>query len=155
MISKILIANRGEIAVRVIRACREMNIASVAVYSESDRDSLHVRMADEAVCIGPPLPGRSYLNISNVISAALVTGSEAVHPGYGFLSENDKFAEMCAANGLIFIGPPARAMRLMGNKVQARETMLASGVPVVPGSRGIIGEARQALQIAVKLATRY
>ncbi|WP_166511600.1 acetyl-CoA carboxylase biotin carboxylase subunit [Desulfallas thermosapovorans] len=151
MISKILIANRGEIAVRIIRACREMNIASVAVYSESDRDSLHVRMADEAVCIGPPPPGRSYLNISNVISAALITRADAIHPGYGFLSENDKFAEICAANGLIFIGPPAEAMRLMGNKVQARETMLASGVPVVPGSRGVISDAGQALQVAAEI----
>jgi len=148
MFGKILIANRGEIAIRIIRACRELNIKTAAVFSEADRDSLHVRMADEAVCIGPPPPGRSYLNISNMISAAMVTGADAVHPGYGFLAENDRFAELCAANGLVFIGPPVKAMRLMGNKVRARETMQASGVPVVPGSEGLTGDAGQALQVA-------
>ena len=148
MFDKILIANRGEIAIRIIRACRELNIMTVAVFSEADRDSLHVRMADQAVCIGPPPPGRSYLNIANIISAAIVTGAEAIHPGYGFLAENDRFAELCAANGIVFIGPPVEAMRLMGNKVQARETMQASGVPVVPGSEGLISDAGQALQVA-------
>jgi acetyl-CoA carboxylase biotin carboxylase subunit len=151
MFNKILIANRGEIAVRIIRACREMNIRSVAVYSEADRDGLHVRMADEAVCIGPPPPGRSYLNIANIVSAALVTGADAVHPGYGFLAENERFAEMCAANGISFIGPPAEAIRLMGNKVQARKTMQDAGVPLVPGSHGSIGDAGQALQVAEKI----
>ncbi|SFR02664.1 acetyl-CoA carboxylase biotin carboxylase subunit [Desulfoscipio geothermicus] len=148
MFDKILIANRGEIAVRVIRACREMNIKSVAVYSEADRDSLHVHLADEAVCIGPPPPGRSYLNISNIISAAQVTGADAIHPGYGFLSENARFAEMCAANEIVFIGPPPEAMRLMGNKVRARETMQQVGVSVVPGSRGLVQDTDQALRIA-------
>ncbi|KJS14177.1 MAG: acetyl-CoA carboxylase [Peptococcaceae bacterium BRH_c8a] len=151
MFDKILIANRGEIAIRIIRACRELNIKTVAVFSEADRDSLHVRMADEALCIGPPPPGRSYLNIANIISAALVTGAEAIHPGYGFLSENDRFAELCAANRIVFIGPPVEAMRLMGNKVQARETMQASGVPVVPGSEGLINDADQALQVAKEI----
>ena len=151
MFDKILIANRGEIAIRIIRACRELNIKTVAVFSEADRDSLHLRMADEALCIGPPPPGRSYLNIANIISAALVTGAEAIHPGYGFLSENDRFAELCAANRIVFIGPPVEAMRLMGNKVQARETMQASGVPVVPGSEGLINDADQALQVAKEI----
>ncbi|KJS78524.1 MAG: acetyl-CoA carboxylase [Desulfotomaculum sp. BICA1-6] len=151
MFDKILIANRGEIAVRIIRACRELNIKTVAVFSEADRDSLHVRMADEALCIGPPPPGRSYLNIANIISAALVTGAEAIHPGYGFLAENDRFAELCAANRIVFIGPPVEAMRLMGNKVQARETMQASGVPVVPGSEGLINDADQALLVAKEI----
>jgi acetyl-CoA carboxylase biotin carboxylase subunit len=151
MFNKILIANRGEIAVRVIRACREMNIKSVAVYSEADRDSLHVRLADEAVCIGPPPPGRSYLNINNIISAAQVTGANAIHPGYGFLSENARFAEMCAANEIVFIGPPPEAMRLMGNKVRARETMRQVGVSVVPGSRGLVQDTGQALQIAEEI----
>lgn len=151
MLDKILIANRGEIAVRIIRACREMNIRTVAVFSEADRDSLHVRMADESLCIGPPPPGRSYLNIANIISAAMVTGADAIHPGYGFLAENDRFAELCAANGIVFIGPPADAMRLMGNKVQARETMQAAGVPVVPGSQGLIADAAQALRVAEEI----
>lgn len=148
MFNKILIANRGEIAVRIIRACREMDIKAVAVYSEADRESLHVRMADESVCIGPPSPGRSYLNIANIVSAAKITGADAVHPGYGFLAENELFAEMCAANGLTFIGPPARAIRTMGNKVLAREAMQAAGVPLVPGSEGLNGDKKQALQVA-------
>lgn len=151
MFKKILIANRGEIAIRIIRACREMNIETVAVYSEADRNSLYVRMADEAVCVGPPQPGRSYLNIANIIGAAEITGAEAIHPGYGFLSENAKFAEMCAANDITFIGPTANAMRLMGNKVQARETMMEVGVPVVPGSQGLIKDADQAVEIAEKI----
>lgn len=151
MFDKILIANRGEIAIRIIRACREMNIKTVAVFSEADRDSLHTRMADEAVCIGPPQPGRSYLNIAHIISAAMVTGAGAIHPGYGFLAENDRFAELCAANGIVFIGPPVEAMRLMGNKVQARETMQQAGVPVVPGSQGLIVDAAQALRVAEEI----
>lgn len=151
MFNKVLIANRGEIAVRIIRASREMNIKSVAVYSEADRNSLHVSMADEAVCIGPPPPGRSYLHITNIISAANITGADAIHPGYGFLAENAKFAEMCATNDIAFIGPPAEAMHLMGNKVQARETMISVGVPVVPGSQGLVSEAGQALKIAAEI----
>jgi len=151
MFDKILVANRGEIAVRIIRACREMNIKTVAVFSEADRDSLHTQMADEAICIGPPPPGRSYLNISNIISAAQISKADAIHPGYGFLAENYKFAEMCAAHGLVFIGPPVEAMRLMGNKVKAREAMQAVGVPVVPGSDGPVAHSAQALRVAQKI----
>lgn len=151
MFSKILIANRGEIAVRIIRACREMNIKTVAVYSEADREALHVRLADEAVCVGPPAPGRSYLNIANIISAAQVTGAQAVHPGYGFLAENEKFAALCADNNLTYIGPPARAIYLMGNKVEARKTMEQAGVPLVPGSRGAVSGAEEALRVAEEI----
>ncbi len=151
MFDKILVANRGEIAVRIIRACREMNIKTVAVFSEADRDSLHTQMADEAICIGPPPPGRSYLNISNIISAAQISKADAIHPGYGFLAENYKFAEMCAAHGLVFIGPPVEAMRLMGNKVKAREAMQAAGVPVVPGSDGPVAQSDRALRVAQKI----
>ncbi|BAF59356.1 MAG: acetyl-CoA carboxylase biotin carboxylase subunit [Pelotomaculum sp.] len=148
MFKKILIANRGEIAVRIIRACREMNISTVAVYSEADRDSLHVWWADEAYCIGPAPSAKSYLNITNIISAALISGADAVHPGYGFLAENANFAEICASCGLVFIGPPPAAMQRMGEKALARETMLKAGVPVVPGSEGVIKDAAQALKLA-------
>jgi len=145
---KVLIANRGEIAVRIIRACRELEIETVAVFSEADRDALHVKLADEAVCIGPPPAGRSYLNIPNIIAAAQVTGADAVHPGYGFLAENAYFAEMCATSGLTFIGPSPRAIQLMGDKARARNTMLQAGVPVVPGSEGVVGKVEEALDIA-------
>jgi acetyl-CoA carboxylase, biotin carboxylase subunit len=137
MFKKVLIANRGEIALRVIRACREMGLESVAVHSTADADALHVKFADQAVCIGPP-PGRqSYLNIPMIISAAEVTGADAVHPGYGFLSENPEFAEVCRKCNLTWIGPPPDAMRLMGDKIRAREAMSKAGVPVLPGSTGL------------------
>ncbi|MGD0621644.1 MAG: acetyl-CoA carboxylase biotin carboxylase subunit [Thermacetogeniaceae bacterium] len=148
MFKKILIANRGEIAVRIIRSCQEMNIKTVAVYSEADRDALHVRMADEAVCIGAPQPSRSYLNIPNIISAAVSRGVEAIHPGYGFLSENPYFAEICETSGIKFIGPPASAIEAMGAKARARELMAAAGVPVVPGSPGLVTRDDGIAQIA-------
>ncbi|MGI0150027.1 MAG: biotin carboxylase N-terminal domain-containing protein, partial [Thermoplasmata archaeon] len=134
MFRKILIANRGEIAVRVIRACREMGITAVAVYSEADRDALHVRLADEARAIGPPPPGQSYLSVERILAAAKASGAEAIPPGYGFLSENPLLPEGCEAAGVVFIGPGASAMRLMGNKVLAREAMAAAGVPITPGT---------------------
>src|SRR5690348_14920443 len=134
MFRKILIANRGEIALRVIRACREMGIHSVIAHSEADRDSLPVRMADEHICIGPGASGKSYLNIPNIISAAMITGADAIHPGYGFLSENTAFAEICADAGLTFIGPTAPVMALMGDKVAARESMQELGLPMLPGT---------------------
>jgi len=133
MFQKILIANRGEIALRVLTACKDLGIRTVAVYSEADRDSLLVRLADEAVCIGPPRALDSYLNVPSVISAAEITGVEAIHPGYGFLSENAAFAEVCEVSGLSFIGPSAEAIRLMGDKAQARKAMKAAGVPILPG----------------------
>jgi len=151
MFKKILIANRGEIAVRIIRACREMNISTVAVYSEADQDSLHVWWADEAYCIGPAPSAKSYLNFTNIISAALVSGADAIHPGYGFLSENADFAEVCSTCGITFIGPPVKAIQRMGAKALARETMIKAGVPVVPGSEGIIEDTNQALQLAVEI----
>jgi acetyl-CoA carboxylase biotin carboxylase subunit len=138
MFRKILIANRGEIALRVICACKELGIATVAVYSEADRNSLHVRFADEAVCIGPPRSSESYLNIPHVISAAEITNVDAVHPGYGFLSENTNFAEVCEASHLAFIGPSAEMLRLMGEKERARREMSAAGLPIVPGTEGIV-----------------
>lgn len=148
MISKLLIANRGEIALRIIRAARELGIRTVAVYSEADKTSLHVRFADEAVCIGPP-PGKlSYLNIPSIIAAAEVTNADAVHPGYGFLSENETFAEICKESNLTFVGPPPDAIARMGNKSVAKETMRAAGVPVVPGSDGIVATIEQARKVA-------
>ncbi len=150
MFKKILIANRGEIAVRIIRACREMKIKTVAVYSTADAESLHVQMADEAVCIGPPAPKDSYLHAPNIISAAHITGAEAVHPGIGFLSERPSFAEACEACGLKFIGPSAASMERMGDKSAARETMSKAGVPVIPGSAGAIATEQDALRFAQK-----
>jgi acetyl-CoA carboxylase biotin carboxylase subunit len=140
MFRKILIANRGEIALRVICACKELDIATVAVYSEADRNSLHVRFADEAVCIGPARSSDSYLNIPHVISAAEITDVDAIHPGYGFLSENANFAEVCEASHITFIGPTPEILRMMGEKDQARREMAAAGVPIVPGSEGIVGD---------------
>ncbi len=134
MFSKVLVANRGEVAVRVIRACRELGVRTVAVYSEADRESLHVRLADEAVCVGPPPSARSYNNIPNIVSAALITGAEAIHPGWGFLAENHFFAEICAGYGVTFIGPNAETIEQLGGKTQARQTMRQAGLPVLPGS---------------------
>ena len=151
MFNKILIANRGEIALRVMRACREMGIKTVAVFSEADKASAHVSFADEAICIGPAPSNRSYLNIPNIISAAKVSGAEAIHPGYGFLAENASFAEMCEEAGIVFIGPSAYAMETMGAKAKARETMIKAGVPVVPGSEGIITSEEEAIAIAKKI----
>ncbi|KGK89186.1 MULTISPECIES: acetyl-CoA carboxylase biotin carboxylase subunit [unclassified Clostridium] len=133
MFKKILIANRGEIAVRIIRACREMGIETVAVYSTADKDALHVQMADEAVCIGPPASKDSYLNVKNILSATVLTGAEAIHPGFGFLSENSKFAQMCNECNITFIGPDAETIDSMGNKSNARKMMIESGIPVIPG----------------------
>ena len=134
MIQKLLIANRGEIAVRIIRACREMGIESVAVYSEADQESLHTQLADEAVCIGPSASSESYLNMENIISAAMVTGADAIHPGFGFLSENAKFAQLCERCGITFVGPKSSVIQCLGNKQEARNTMTAAGVPVIPGT---------------------
>eukprot|EP01031_Cornospumella_fuschlensis_P044004 gene44003-biopygen35105 len=136
MFKKILIANRGEIACRVIKTARKMGIKTVAVYSDADRDSLHVQIADEAVNIGPPAAKKSYLNVANILKAAADTGCDAVHPGYGFLSENADFAEACAAAGIAFIGPPASAIRAMGSKAESKRLMVAAGVPTVPGYHG-------------------
>src|ERR1700719_1988180 len=141
MFRKILIANRGEIALRVLCACRELDIPTVAVFSEADRNALHVRFADEAVCIGPPRSSDSYLNIPHVISAAEITDVDAIHPGYGFLSENANFAEVCEASHITFIGPSPDMLRLMGEKEHARREMATAGVPIVPGSDGIVGDA--------------
>ena len=151
MFSKILIANRGEIALRIIRACREMNIQTVAVYSEADRDSLHVRFADEAVCIGPAVSSESYLNIPAIISAAEVTDVEAIHPGYGFLAENAHFAEVCESCNITFIGPSPESIRAMGDKVAAKDTMRRIGVPLTPGGKGVIKTKEEAIETAKKI----
>ncbi len=151
MFSKILIANRGEIALRIIRTCREMNIQTVAVYSEVDRDSLHVRFADEAVCIGPAPSKESYLNIPAIISAAEITDVEAIHPGYGFLAENAHFAEICESCNITFIGPGPQAIRAMGDKVAARETMRKIGVPIASGGKGVIQSKEEAIAIAKEI----
>jgi len=148
MFSKVLIANRGEIAVRIIAACRELGISTVAVHSEADRESLHVKLADESVCIGPADSTSSYLNITSVMSAARITGAKAIHPGYGFLAENAHFAEIVGECGLTFIGPSADAIRLMGNKSQARRTVAAAEVPILPGSDGPLASSAQAMEIA-------
>lgn len=151
MFKKILIANRGEIAMRVIYACREMGIKTVAVYSEADENSLHVRFADEDVCIGPPRAGQSYLNVPAVISAAEITGADAIHPGYGFLSESAYLAEVCEACHIKFIGPDPRVIRLMGDKARARRVMKKAGVPVLPGSDGILDSEERALKVAKEI----
>ena len=141
MFQKILIANRGEIALRVQRACRELGIKTVAVHSEADAEAKYVKLADESVCIGPPPPDQSYLNIPAIISAAEVTDAEAIHPGYGFLSENPDFAERVDKSGFVFIGPNAETIRLMGDKVNAKAAMKKAGIPCVPGSEGALPEA--------------
>ena len=148
MFKKVLIANRGEIALRVMRACRELGIGTVAVYSEADADSLHVRLADQSVCIGPSRSRDSYLNIPRVMSAAQITNADAIHPGYGFLAENFQFAEACESSGIIWIGPPSSAIRDMGDKAVARSLMQQAGVPVVPGSQGVITTAEEAASLA-------
>ena len=148
MFKKILIANRGEIAVRIIRACREMGIITVAVYSEADREALHVQLADEAVCIGSAASKDSYLNIQNILSATVLTGAEAIHPGFGFLSENSKFAKMCKECNITFIGPDAESIDLMGNKAKAREVMMEAGVPVIPGTEGALKNENYAAEMA-------
>ena len=151
MFDKILIANRGEIALRVIRACRELGIRTVAVYSQADRDSLHVRFSDEDICIGPPPSRESYLNIPRIAAAAEITGADAIHPGYGFLAENAEFAEICESTGIIFIGPTADQIRRMGDKAEARRTMIEAGVPVIPGSHGTVDTPEDALAEADRI----
>lgn len=151
MIHKILIANRGEIAVRIIRACRELGIQSVAVYSEADKDALHAQLADEAVCIGPAASKDSYLNMENIISATINTGAEAIHPGFGFLSENQKFAKLCEECNITFIGPSSEIIRKMGNKTEARNTMMEAGVTVIPGWNANIESVEEGKEIAAKL----
>ncbi len=148
MFKKVLIANRGEIALRVIRACRELGIETVAVYSEADRESLHVRFADDDVCIGPPASRDSYLRIPRLIAAAEITGADAIHPGYGFLAENAEFAETCAASGITFIGPTPEQIRVMGDKASARRAMAECGVPIVPGTPGPVEDSDEALEFA-------
>ncbi|MGG5358157.1 MULTISPECIES: acetyl-CoA carboxylase biotin carboxylase subunit [unclassified Enterococcus] len=151
MFSKVLIANRGEIAVRIIRACRELGIQTVAVYSEADKEALHTQLADEAICIGPAKASDSYLNVQQVLSAAIVTKAEAIHPGFGFLSENSRFASMCEECNIAFIGPKSETIDAMGNKINARELMKKAKVPVIPGSDGMISSVDEALAIAEKI----
>lgn len=150
MFKKVLIANRGEIAVRIIRACRELGIRCVAVYSTADRNALHAQIADEAICIGPPATKDSYLNMNAIMQAALNTGAEAIHPGFGFLSENAEFARLCEANGIVFIGPSYKSIEMLGDKAAAKETMAAAGVPVIPGSEGAVGTVEEAAEVAEK-----
>jgi acetyl-CoA carboxylase biotin carboxylase subunit len=151
MFSKVLVANRGEIALRVLNACRELGIRTVAVYSEADRNSLHVKFADEAICIGPPRPAESYLNVPQVISAAEICNVDAIHPGYGLLSENANFAEVCRASNIKFIGPPPEVTRLMGEKEKARQAMKQANVPILPGSDGVIATEADALEWAARV----
>ena len=149
--NKILIANRGEIAVRIIRACKEMNIKTVAVYSDIDKDSMHTRLADEAICVGSAAPAKSYLNVKNILEAANVTGADGIHPGFGFLSENAKFAKMCTESNIKFIGPSAEVINLMGNKTNAKQLMKDAGVPTVPGSDGKLNSLEEAKKVAKKV----
>lgn len=148
MFSKVLVANRGEIAVRIIRSLKELGIKSVAIYSTADRESLHVQLADEAVCVGTARPQDSYLNMENILAAAVGTGAQAIHPGFGFLSENSRFVEMCEDCGITFIGPRSETIDLMGNKANARVQMQKSGVPVIPGSEGFLKNATEAKEVA-------
>jgi len=151
MIKKVLIANRGEIALRIIRTCKELGINTVAIYSTEDKDSLHVRFADEAVCVGPPPSTESYLNIPRIIAAAEITNADAIHPGYGFLAENAEFAEICADSNLIFIGPTPDVIRKMGNKSEAKQTMKEHDIPVIPGSDGVINDLEEAMKFATSI----
>ena len=151
MFKKVLIANRGEIALRIIRTCKEMGLKTVAVYSKADADSLHVRFADEAVCIGPAASSESYLKISNIIAAAEITNSDAIHPGYGFLSENENFSKICKENGIKFIGASPKMIKGMGDKAAAKQTMKKAGVPTIPGSKGIIPNFKNCQELAKKI----
>lgn len=151
MLKKVLIANRGEIAVRIIRACREMGVRTVAIYSEADKNALHVQLADEAVCIGPAPSNKSYLNVKAILEAACLTGADSIHPGFGFLSENPNFAKICQEMGIKFIGPDYKLIELLGNKSKAKETMKRAGVPVVPGSDGLIYSKTQAVNLAEQI----
>src|SRR5215216_4028046 len=151
MFKKILIANRGEIALRVIRTCREMGIKTVAVYSTADAESLHVKFADEAVCIGPPPSNLSYLKMSNIIAAAEITNADAIHPGYGFLSENAKFSKICQEHGIKFIGATPEMINAMGDKSNAKDTMKKAGVPTIPGSEGLLSNLEDAKETAKKI----
>ena len=151
MLKKVLIANRGEIAVRIIRACREMGIRTVAIYSEADKTSLHVSLADEAICVGPAPSSKSYLNMKAILEAACLTGADSIHPGFGFLSENSTFAKICEEMGIKFIGPNYRLIELLGNKSKAKETMKNAGVPVVPGSEGLIKSKEEAVELAEQI----
>lgn len=151
MLNKVLIANRGEIAVRIIRACRELGIKTVSIYSEADKDSLHTRLADESVCVGPAQSSKSYLNIKNILEAASLTGADSIHPGFGFLSENSKFAKICEESNIKFIGPSHEIIDLMGNKSNAKELMKKAGVPVVPGSDGSVRNLKEATEISEKI----
>ena len=154
MFDRVLVANRGEIAVRVIRALHELGVEAVAVYSTADRDALHVELADQAVCIGPPSATESYLRISNVVATAETTGCDAVHPGYGFLAENAEFVRACDDNDVVFIGPPAEVVEQMGDKVRAKETMAAAGVQLVPGSDGVAQNLRRTQQALERVEER-
>ena len=151
MLKKVLIANRGEIAVRIIRACREMGIRTVAIYSEADKNALHVQLADEAICVGPAPSNKSYLNVKAILEAACLTGADSIHPGFGFLSENPNFAKICQETGIKFIGPDYKLIELLGNKSKAKETMKRAGVPVVPGSDGLIYSKEQAMNLAEQI----
>ena len=151
MVSKILIANRGEIALRVLRACKELGIPCVVVHSTADADAMHVRLADESVCIGPPPSRDSYLNIHQIVAACEITGADAVHPGYGFLSENAKFADILEAHGITFIGPTADHIRIMGEKITAKTTAQELGIPVVPGSDGEVKTEEEAIKTAAEI----
>ena len=151
MFRKVLIANRGEIALRVHRACKELGVSTVAVHSTADADAMHVRMADESVCIGPPSATQSYLNVPSIISACEITGAEAVHPGYGFLSENASFVQVLEDHGIAFIGPTSEHIRMRGDKITAKETMKRLGVPVVPGSDGAVETAEEAAKVAAEM----
>ena len=151
MLKKVLIANRGEIAVRIIRACREMGIRTVAIYSEADKNALHVQLADEAICVGPAPSNKSYLNVKAILEAACLTGADSIHPGFGFLSENPNFAKICQETGIKFIGPNYKLIELLGNKSRAKETMKRAGVPVVPGSDGLIYSKEQAINLAEQI----
>ena len=151
MFKKVLIANRGEIAVRIIRACKELGVATVAVYSDADKEALHVKLADEAVNIGPAPATKSYLNMMNIINAAIVTGAEGIHPGYGFLAENSRFSKLCRANDIKFIGPSPESIDLMGDKATAKRTMVESKVPVTPGSTGIVHTFEEVKEVTDKI----